>query len=355
MVHVLVHEVLRGHLVALLVCALLLAQEVALFPFEFALGEPIQANTLQFLQNGRQSALDTGGVHPAGERQDVQMFHVGRTAGVGQQVGRIGDLRPLGQPRVQHHEGESLHHHASKCRMVLTRIGSELTDENELVSGRLRVSEYLDPWRLVSGDVEVRPVSGGSGGGALLGGFSLRRRSEVLFDFGFDHTDVEGTDGHDCHQVRSVPAFVVVSENLSGGGFDDLGQPYGTALQVERVAEQQDEQIVLKARTKPLVEAPLLQHDSPFQIDLFGIERHRVGPVAQNPKCSLGDLWVIGRDFQEIEGVIEAGPRVHVMSKSASDRLEVADDFLLGESLGPIEGHVLYEVRQTSLFLSFVN
>ena len=51
--------------------------------------------------------------------------------------------------------------------------------------------------------------------------------------------------------------------------------------------------------------------------------------------------------------MFEARVRVEVGAEPAAQRLEIADDFLLRESLRAVEGHVLDEVRQSALFLLF--
>ena len=119
-------------------------------------------------------------------------------------------------------------------------------------------------------------------------------------------------------------------------------RPMGAAAGVERGAEEEVEPVLLEARVESLVEAPLLQHHATLKLDFYRVERYRVGPVAKNLEGGLGDFGIVGRNFQKVQGVVEAGLGVKVGAEGAADGLEVFDDLLLGEALGAVEGHVLH-------------
>ena len=164
----------------------------------------------------------------------------------------------------------------------------------------------------------------------------------MLLHLGFDGLYVEVAHGDYGHQVGPVPPLVVGSQVLHGRVLDDLGAADGAAAGVERGAEEQGEQVLPEARVEPLVEAPLLQHHAALKLDLFRVEGYGVGPVAENLEGGLGDFGIVGRNFQKVQGVVEAGPGVKVGAEGAADGLEVFDDLLLGEALGAVEGHVLH-------------
>ena len=175
----------------------------------------------------------------------------------------------------------------------------------------------------------------------------------MLPDLRLDQLGIEVAHCDDRHQVGPVPALVVVPETLHRGRFDHLGQAYRVAVGVARGAEQLREQVVPEARGEPLAQPPLLQDDVAFQLHLVRVEADRVGPVAEDLERGLENLGIVGRNLQEVQGVVEPCPGIQVRAEGAADRLEVVNDLLLCEALGAVERHVLYEVRQPALVLFF--
>ena len=291
----------RG-LFPLLVLVLDRAEQVALLALQLALGEAVLVGALNLLEHGRESGLDAVGLDPGREGGDVERVDVVVAGPAGGDVGRLGGLAALEQPRVEHHEGEALYDCAPEIRLVLDRFGVVLANEHELGGGRLWVGEDLDERGLVARHVDARSIGGLADGGALLCGLALGRRREVLLDPGFDLRHVEVAHGDDGHQVGPVPALVVGAQGLDGGVLDDLGEADGGAAGVERVDEEKIEQVLLEARVESLVEAPLLQHHAALELDLFRFERHGEGPVAEYLERLLGYLSVVSRYLEEVQG-----------------------------------------------------
>ncbi len=309
------------------------------------------SNALQLLQQRLESGLDAVLSHHDGEVDDVQWFHERTASASGPQVGRLLDLTPLEQTRVQHREGEPLRHGALECRHVLPGVGGQLDDQCQLRSGRLGVGEHVDARLGVVGNREARPLGGGRDGRPLLERLALGRRRKVLLHLGLDQFRVEVADDDNSHQIGPVPALVVGPQLLDGRGLDDLGQANRVPLGVSRRAEQQGQQALLPARGEPLVDAPLFQDDLALQLHLLRREGHRVGPVTENLERRLEDLGIVRRNLEEVPGGVVTGLGVQVRAKRTADGLEVGHDLLLGETLRSIEGHVLDEVRQPALFL----
>ena len=341
----------RGLLIALLVGALHGAEQVRLLAIQLAGGKAMPGGALDLLEQGLESALGPGLLRDDREGQDVERPDECRAPGPGPEVGRIGGLSSLEQPRVQHHEGELLDGEAPEGRHVASALGSNLADQGHLGAGRLGVREDVDDRFGVVGDVVARQCGGRRDGGARLAGLALGRRGEVLPDLRLDQLWIEVTDGYDGHQVRPVPALVVRLQLLDGSGLDDLGEADRGPLRVARGAEEQRNQVVLEAGGEPLEQPPLLQHDAAFQLDLLRLERDGVGPVTEDPECVFENLGIVSRHLEEIDRGVEAGRGVQVRAKRAADRLEVVDDLLLGEALRAVEGHVLDEVGQPALLL----
>ena len=177
----------------------------------------------------------------------------------------------------------------------------------------------------------------------------------MLLHLGFHRIDIEVANGDDGHQVRAVPALVVLPQVLCRRVLDDLREADGTAAGVEGGAEQQLEQIVLKPGPESLIEAPLLQDHATLEVHFFRIVGYSVGPVAQDPECGLGYLGVVGWNLQPVRRVIEAGLGVHVRAEDVPDGFQILHYLLLGEALRTVECHVLNEVRQSLLGVLFMD
>ena len=74
-----------------------------------------------------------------------------------------------------------------------------------------------------------------------------------------------------------------------------------------------------------------------------------MGPVAENLDALRQEGAAVGRDFEQVDGLVVAGGRVDVGSESHADRLEVLGQVVPGEMLAALERHVLGHVRQATL------
>ena len=140
----------------------------------------------------------------------------------------------------EHHEGKAFHYIAPECGRVLTLVGSEVSDEDELGSGGFCIGKDLDTRLVVAGGHrKVGPFGGGCDGSALLVSLAFGRRSEVLLYLGLDLLNIEVTHGDDGHQVGPVPTLVVFDQALYGSVFNDFRESYRGPVGVARGPEEQ--------------------------------------------------------------------------------------------------------------------
>ena len=83
--------------------------------------------------------------------------------------------------------------------------------------------------------------------------------------------------------------------------------------------------------------------------DLRRIEYLAVCPVLENRESLVDDARRVGRDRQDVDGLVEARVRVEVRAEPHADRLEILDQVVLREMLRAVERRVLDEVREAEL------
>ena len=101
--------------------------------------------------------------------------------------------------------------------------------------------------------------------------------------------------------------------------------------------------------------APLLDDDATLAIDLLRVQRDATGEVAQGFHPPGDDALTIGRHLEHVHRLVEARVRIHVRSKTRPDRLEVAHQLPRPEVRGPVERHVLEQVREAALIVGLVD
>ena len=155
----------------------------------------------------------------------------------------------------------------------------------------------------------------------------------------------------DGHQVRAVPVAVEGADGLGRGVLDNVRQPDREALGVARAGVLDRELDAVHALLRALPEPPLLEHDAALALDGRVGEGDAAGPLAQHVEAGREDGRRVGRDLEHVDGLVERRVGVEVRPEARPDALEVADELGLGEALGPVEGHVLEQVREPALVL----
>ena len=72
-------------------------------------------------------------------------------------------------------------------------------------------------------------------------------------------------------------------------------------------------------------------------------------PVLEDRERLVDDARRVGRDRQDVDGLVEARVGVEVRAEPHADRLQVLDEIVLGEVRRAVERHVLDEVREPEL------
>ena len=184
---------------------------------------------------------------------------------------------------------------------------------------------------------------------------TLGRWGKVLLDLALDGLGIEVAHCDNSHQIGPVPALVEILQALGGGVLDNFREANGTPFGVLRVAKNYPEQVVSEAGVEALSQTPFLQDNASLQLHLIGFEGYGVGPVAEDLKCLLGNLRVVGWNLYKVNSEIEACISVYVGAEGAANGLQIFDDLLLGEAFGAIKSHVLYEVGEALLILLLVD
>ncbi len=344
-----VADVLRGvgaglGLLPLVVRLAHLAQELALLAFQLGRGEAEPIHTPCLDEDRLQGPLDAV-VGRAGA-QEVDFLGADETSLAGRraQEGRIRLLGELEEPLVQH--------------AVVERLDDGLT-----VGG----DAALLPQRLLPVDAHVvEPVFGirrdGEQGLLVVRHRESRARGRVggvlhagkmALDQPPDVGGIEVPNRHHRHQVRPIPIPVEARQGPVVKALQHFPLADDQPLGVARAAEQDGKLLVEYPGGRASAQPPLLDHDSPLLIDLLRLETDVMGPVLQDLKRRGYQLNAVGRHLQHVHGFVETGVGVQVRAESHADPLEVVYQLLLLEMLGPVEGHMLDEVCQTPLLISF--
>ena len=100
---------------------------------------------------------------------------------------------------------------------------------------------------------------------------------------------------------------------------------------------------------------PLLVDDPALVVDVLVGEQQSVGPVVKNPETGVDGRRNGGHRHivDVVNGLIEAGLGVQVLTEFHTDALAITDNTVAGKVLGAVEAHVLQKMRQTSLVLLF--
>ena len=199
-----------------------------------------------------------------------------------------------------------------------------------------------DGFRFRQGEVATPGLSGladlqrGARDGAA------RDRAEVRFDpvERLGRLDVADDDQHGA--IRTVMKLVKLAEVVGR----DPRQVVGPAedrvpVRVVKVGERQVG-LVEPADGRIQVAGALLDDHVPLGLDLAGVERRAAHPVGLDGQ---GELPAVGRERKIIMGTIFARLGVGMTRRDEGETV----DLPLGEAFGPLEEHVLDEVRQARL------
>ncbi len=102
-----------------------------------------------------------------------------------------------------------------------------------------------------------------------------------------------------------------------------------------------------------LPQSPFLDDHAALPVDLLRVERHRTGEVGQRQQSLVDQPWLVGRDLEHVDRLVEARIRVDVRTEAGPCQLEVRHELARLEMRGAVERHVLEHVRQPALVIVF--
>ena len=161
------------------------------------------------------------------------------------------------------------------------------------------------------------------------------------------------TDHHHGHQVGAIPVFVKALHGLELETLECLLGANRQALGVLGTAEYLGEQDLVHAVLGALAQAQFFQHDAALSVDIGVRQTDAASPIGQHEKALFHGLALVGRQRQDVDGLVEAGVGIQIGAKLQSNRLQVRDQLVLLEVRRAIEGHVLDKVRQAALVIVF--
>ena len=178
-----------------------------------------------------------------------------------------------------------------------------------------------------------------------------RKRGEPGPDHGGDRVGVEIADGHDGHEVRTVPVAIEPGEGFVREGLERLLVTDRKPHRIARAGEQDRELLVEHPRFRAQAQAPFLHHHAPLPVDLLRLEGDPGGPVLENVQRPREHARRIGRDLELVDGLVERRARVEMRPEAHPQALDEIDQRLLREALRSVERHVLDEMRQAALVI----
>ena len=161
-------------------------------------------------------------------------------------------------------------------------------------------------------------------------------------------------DGDDRHVRRAIKGVVERAQARGREGPQDLGLADRQPIGVTRVIEEDRDLFVADPRSGAEAAAPFLDDDAALLVDLEGIQRQSAGEVGECGQALLDDRRLVRRQVEHVNGVFEAGLRIHMRAEPGADRLEIGHQFTRLEVLAAVECHVLEHVRQPLLVIRFV-
>ncbi len=321
------------------------AHQVFLGAFEFLHAEAVLACAFVFLHQrcnrGLRAARADGGRRVIGAVARGQLAQ--RAAGA--QPRCIGQLRDLGQARTEHRREQALHQlfavgaHGAQVAHRLHRIA----DQHRIAIG----FGVRHDQRLGVGARRNRGVLARARRGRIL------QAREVLLDELLGLRRIDVADHDDCHQVGPVPVLVEALERLGLEIAQHVFAADRQAFGVARAVEQARIDLLAHAVGGAFAQARFFEDDAALLVDGVSIEAHAVGPVFQHLEGAGDVLRFVGRNRQDVHGLVERGVGIQVGAEAHADRLQVRHQLVLAEIGRAIERHVLDEVRQAALVVVF--
>ena len=217
-------------------------------------------------------------------------------------------------------------------------------EEHHAGIGGLFVGSDGDEGLFVAGDVEL-----GTGTG-ILNGFAA---VEVFVDFGFHGVDVDVANNDDGLEVGTIPIVVEAGDDRAFEGADDFFKADGETVGIFGAFEHDGPSGFAEAFLGTETATPLFEDDATLVFDFVLFKEELGSPAVEDFETHLDKLFVVGREFDVVDGFVEGGPGVDATAEFDTVFLEGADHLVALVVLGAVEGHVLAEVGKTLLVVVF--
>jgi hypothetical protein len=171
--------------------------------------------------------------------------------------------------------------------------------------------------------------------------------------FHLDRIEVAHRDH--SHEIGSIPIGVELLETVVRERPNDLWLADWQPVGVTRILEQDRQLCVQHPGAGSESGSPFLQDDAALFVDLFRIERDSVRPFLQDEQRAIDHGWIVGRNLQLVDRLVEARVGVDVRAETHARGLQKPDDVLLRKTARAVEAHVLNEVSETALIIVFEN
>ena len=166
---------------------------------------------------------------------------------------------------------------------------------------------------------------------------------------------VDVADDDQSHELRPIPGVVEGTQTGGGGVAKHLRFANWQPLGVARTVEQHRKLLVPDSGPGAETAAPFLDDHASFLVDFGRIERQAAGEVGHRRQALGDDVRLVARQFEHVDGFVEARIRIHVRAKTGSDGFERRNQLARLEVRAAVERHVLDEMRQALLVVRLID
>ena len=217
-----------------------------------------------------------------------------------------------------------------------------LADKHHRIAGSLFVGADSHERFLVGGNAVSLFLAG-----VLLGGDIAEHGLDLAFHFG--HIDV--TDHDNSLQIRTIPIFVEVLDDLVVKGLQNVKLTDGHTVGIAGTLHQDRPILFAHTVVGTEAEAVFLDDDTAFLVNLLVVVKETGGPASQDLEAEVDVGGIVERHGDHIDRLVEAGVGVQVGAEHHALAAQLVNHGVARETLNTVEGHVFGEVRQALLIV----
>ena len=168
------------------------------------------------------------------------------------------------------------------------------------------------------------------------------------------HVDITNHD--DSLVVGTIPLLIVRLQERTLEIVDNLHQTNRHAMTVLRAGIELRQVTLQHTHLGRGTQTPLLMDDTTLLLDLLLFKQQTIGPVPKYHQTRVDDAFARrGYITYIIDRLVNAGIGIQVCTELHADALTPAQQLVALEMLRAVEGHMLQEVRQTTLVVVLLN